>query len=307
MRVWNYSIVIVTCLLFSNCISKKINSLDKKGLRNGTWLSYYDSDNKLLWIKTQFKHGKSVGNHYYYSAVTGFVERRELYRWYGKTLKIWLYHPNGKLRMKGKAIQEEDEKEIHFYFKGPWKVYTDSGELTLIQHYEKGKVIKTERLTHHKNDSLKLYFELVDKRFSNADKQLTDSINMAATVGKKNYYRHLKQQADSLIFSEVLNYLIYNGYPSKKEIDEAATIPFYILSFAPLPFKEVALPYFEEAAQKQDIELKSLAFFIDKIRIAKNQKQVYGTQFYFEGNKQIFYPSENPEQLNERRKKMGLE
>ena len=177
----------------------------------------------------------------------------------------------------------------------------------MIQHYKKGKVIKTERLTHHKNDSLKLYFEMVDQRFTNADKQLTDSINMSLTTEKKQYYRNLKQQVDSLTYTELLNYLIYNGYPSKKEIGEAATIPFYILSFAPLPFKEVALPYFEEAVQKQDIELKSFAFFVDKLRIAKHQKQLYGTQFYFENNKQIFYPSEDPEKLSERRKKMGLD
>lgn len=300
---WLLALILV---FFCSCISKKVNHLDSKGQRHGVWVSYYDTENKLLWSKTKFRHGKPVGDHYYYFAQSGMVDRHEKYG-RGSRLKVWLYHSNGKLRMHGKARQVEDEKQIHFYFEGRWKVYDENGELIRIQQYKEGKIEKTERIKYKKDDSLKLYLEMLDKRFQEADKVLTDSINLSVGDERKNYYRKLKKQVDSLTFAEALNFIVYTGYPSKQEVGEAAVIPFYLLSFAPVNIREAALPIFEQAAEKGDVSYKSLAFFIDKLRIAKQQKQLYGTQFRIEDGKSIYYPSEDPEHLNERRLKVGLE
>lgn len=284
----------------------RVNYSDKRGLRHGYWISYYDSANTQIWSKNKFRHGKNCGTSYYYFPQGGHLQRKEKYLT-GKRMRVWLYYPNGQLKMKGKARQEETKEMVHFYFTGAWKIYSDSGVLLRTHYYEKGKIQKVDYHAHRHNDSLKHFLETLDRQFQEADRILTDSINRAKSPEQKRYFRQRKTEADSIVFNELIRYLLYNGYPSKKEVDDAAVIPFYILSFAPVVYRDVALPYFEEAAKKQDIELKSLAFFIDKLRIAKKEKQLYGTQFYYEGDKVKYYPVEKPEGLEERRKQMGLD
>jgi hypothetical protein len=293
-------------ILFGSCLNKKINSFDRKGERHGVWKTYFDTENQLLWTKTKFRHGKPVGHHYYYFAQTGLVERHEKYVRANK-LKIWLNYPSGQLHMIGLARQEEDEKQIHFFFEGPWKVFNEKRQLIRIQHYKSGKIERVERKIYQKEDSLKVYLEVLEERFKKANANLTDSINISQNAEKKDYFKKLRSQVDSLLFTETLNFIIYSGYPSAKEVGDASAIPFYILSFAPLPFKDAALPFFEQAVDAGDISSKSFAFFVDKLRIAKNQKQVYGTQYYMKDNQQFFYPTEDTENLSERRKKVGLE
>ncbi len=297
-------ISILTLVLLA-CVPHRINSVDKRGKRHGHWLSYYDSAQTKVWTNIAFRHGKNRGYSYYYYA-SGLIERKEFYK-RNKRLNVWLYYPNGQLKTKGKAIQEETKEKIHFYFTGVWPLFSDSGQLMRIQHYEKGQIKKIDYISHQHNDSLKRFLEFIDRQFQETNQRLTDSINKANNPIQKKYFRQLKKEADSLIFSLVLNHILYNGYPSKKEVDEAANIPFFILSFAPVIYRHVALPIFEEAARKKDIELKSLAFFIDKLRMANQQKQLYGTQYYLEGDSIKYYPVEKPNELLERRRNMGLE
>lgn len=61
------------------------------------------------------------------------------------------------------------------------------------------------------------------------------------------------------------------------------------------------------AANKEEISWKSLAFFIDKVKVAKGEKQVYGTQYYLRKDEYITYPIEDMEHLNARRAGVGLE
>ena len=97
------------------------------------------------------------------------------------------------------------------------------------------------------------------------------------------------------------------GYPSKLIAGDASVVPFYILGFAPSWLKEKHLNALKLAADKQEISWKSLAFFIDKLKVAKGEKQIYGTQYYFSKEVYIAYPIEDEARLNERRASVGLE
>jgi hypothetical protein len=103
----------------------------------------------------------------------------------------------------------------------------------------------------------------------------------------------------------ILNY----GYPGKTLAGKEYTIAFSIISAANLEYKEKYLKLITEAADKGELDWSDVAFFVDKIKVAKKEKQVYCTQYKFDEQqrKLLYYPVEDPDRLNERRKKAGLE
>ncbi|MCP2821139.1 hypothetical protein NK918_24605, partial [Salmonella enterica subsp. enterica serovar Typhimurium] len=81
-------------------------------------------------------------------------------------------------------------------------------------------------------------------------------------------------RADSLSFAAIDRLLDIYGYPSKAVAGEVTAVPFFILGFAPIALKEKHLPKLLMAATRDDISMASLAYFIDKLRIAKGEKQL---------------------------------
>ncbi len=101
---------------------------------------------------------------------------------------------------------------------------------------------------------------------------------------------------DSLLFADLENYLARFGYPRRKVTGEASNIPFYILSYATAEVKEKHLPDLWQAARNGDLEVKTLTFYIDKMKLAKGKPQVYGTQVYLDVKKRehVEYPCVQP-------------
>ena len=63
-----------------------------------------------------------------------------------------------------------------------------------------------------------------------------------------------------------------------------------------------------ETEFKQFFGMKRLAYLIDKQRVAKKEKQLYGTQGDFDANKNlVFYPIEDEANVNKRRMEAGME
>jgi hypothetical protein len=57
---------------------------------------------------------------------------------------------------------------------------------------------------------------------------------------------------------------------------------------------------------KEEVSQKDVAFLTDRVLLAEGKKQVYGTQFTSAGGKWEPRPLEQPEQVDERRKAVGL-
>lgn len=258
-------------------------------------------------MEGHYRNGKSIRKNYYYSN-NGVLERREIYRF--KKIKTKFYYPNGNVKLMGSARIDNNEKEIHYYFYGKWKRYNENGKLEKKLIYEKGKLIRSNYTDKSIsiNDSLVIAIDEIDKEFSSHNKSLTDSLKLTDENSVKEiiFMERLKN-LDSISFSKIENIINKFGYPSKKTIGELSPVPFYILSFAPIYIKEKYLLIFSLAATNGDIDLKSYAFYIDKIKIAKGQKQIYGTQYYLDSKKKIYYPSEDIENLNNRRLQMGFD
>ena len=306
------TILYIFLVLFSinpyHSFSQKLNRLNKHGQRTGKWLVYIDDTKKLKSFEGKFKNGISVGKCYFYNN-DGVLDRREINRF--KKMKTTFYYPNGKLKLRGNAKLENLPDRIHYYFYGKWKSYNDSGMLVKNLYYEQGKLIKTEYLNRNikTDDSLIEVLNVIDNEFASHNNILTDSIksNFNNQIKKQLFERQLYFQ-DSISFQKITTLIDIYGYPSKEVAGEASGIPFYVLSFAPLTIKEKYVNQFIFAADRDYISWKSLAFFIDKLKVAKGEKQIYGTQgIYDEKYHFIMHPVIDSENLNKRRLDVGLE
>jgi hypothetical protein len=295
------------CCLPVLFFAQSLNRLDSHGRKTGRWINYADSAKSIKLFEGKFRKDKPVGKSYFYTN-SGVLDRIERNRF--RKLKTTFYYPNGQVRMAGNARLENLPDRIHYYYYGQWKAYTDSGKLEKYYYYRKGQLIKTVYLDKNKriNDSLIEALSGIDREFTAHNLALTDSIN--AHLKKPEAYKSFKKELafkDSLSFSKIDRILDTYGYPGKTIAGDATPIPFYILGFAPAALKEKHLPKLIMAATREDIDWKSLAFFIDKLKIAKGEKQLYGTQYYRRKEEYILYPVEDEAHLKDRRSSVGLE
>lgn len=301
-------VLLCICLLLpAFFFAQNLNRLDKQGRKTGRWINYADSAKTIKLFEGRFRKDKPKGRAYFYTNA-GVLDRVEQNRF--RKLKTTFYYPNGLLRMSGNARLENLPDRIHYYYYGQWKAYDDSGKLAKYYYYRKGRLIKTVYLDKNKriNDSLIEALNGIDRDFTAHNTALTDSMNANLKNPEKHRaFKHELALRDSLSFAGIDRILDVYGYPGKAIAGDASPIPFYILGFAPIPLKEKHLGKLLMAATRDDISMKSLAFFIDKLKIAKGEKQLYGTQYYLKKEEYILYPVEDEAHLKERRASMGLE
>ena len=298
-----FLVQLITISLFS----QHKNKFNKHGERTGKWIIFIDEQKKIKSMEGRYHNGKSVGKSLYYSN-NGELERKEICRF--KKIKTTFYYPNQNIKLKGNA-RIENTDTLHYYFFGKWKSYNERGKLEKISIYQKGKLIQTKYKDKliKLNDSLIIALNEIDKEFSIHNKQLTDSINLnSINKNKVILFKSQLKLLDSISYSKIEFILNKFGNPTREIVGEMSSIPFYIISFAPIQIRERHLSTFALAATNKDIELKSYAFYVDKIKVAKGEKQIYGTQYYINKDGELFYyPSEDPENLNKKRLQMGLE
>lgn len=263
-------LLIIIFSISSEIFSQSLNRLNKHGERTGKWITYIDDAKKLKSFEGEFRNGISSGKCYFYNN-DGVLDRREINRF--RKMKTTFYYPNGKVKLKGNARLENLPDKIHYYFYGKWKTFNDSGHLMKYCYYEKGSLIKTIYIDKNNktNDSLIEALNAIDKEFSLHNNILVDSINVnIKNISKSKTFQNKLKENDSLSFIKIEQILKIYGYPSKQIAGESSIIPFYILGFAPISIKMKYLELLKLAADNGDISWKSLAFFIDKIKVAKN-------------------------------------
>lgn len=94
------------------------------------------------------------------------------------------------------------------------------------------------------------------------------------------------------------------GWPGSLDRKRAAFSAFLIIQHAPLDYQLKYLPMIEAANARGDISNEHLSWLIDRILVRQGKPQKYGTEFEYGSNK--VFPIEDPENLNKRRKTMGL-
>lgn len=298
-------IFLILTFFIHSCSQK--NRLNRHGYRTGRWLTYLDSAKTIKSFEGRFRNGNTVGKSYYYTT-TGVLERREINRF--KVLKTTFYYPNKTVRLKGKARIDDLSDKIHYYFYGRWKYYDEDGKLSKYCYYDKGQLVKTIYIDKNNkvDDSLSVAMSEIDKFFLEKNDKLIKKID-ACVFHSQNCekFREDLLKSDSISFIKIGKIISHYGYPEVSKYKDASNIPFFILSYGTIAIKEKYLTILQDAANKGNISWTSLAFFIDKLKVAKGENQIYGTQYYFDKNRKlIFYPIFEKDSLNDRRKKIGL-
>lgn len=277
--------------------------------RNGLWIVYQDSAKKQIDNIGRYRKGIPKGTWKYYDPEGKLVKKeknvfRKIYTRY--------YHPNGKVQKKGKAKTIITDKLIHYYYYGNWYTYDSTGQLIKKQVYSDGNKISEIcfKITSEQN----LNDSLVEA-VRGLEKQLTiyrDSLQIAEqNFGKnsKQYERYasLNNLNALKVLSDIEEIIKKFDYPGKSLVGKEYSLVFSIISSASITYKQKYYDVIIEAADKGELDWADVAFFVDKVKVAKKEKQVYGTQYRLIDNKILYYPILEKSQLNARRKKIGLE
>jgi hypothetical protein len=115
---------------------------------------------------------------------------------------------------------------------------------------------------------------------------------------------------DSVNLIRVESIIEEHGWPTKDLVgEELVDVPFLVLQHCgDVEKMEKYLPLIKEAVEREDLEKQSFALFIDRIKMFKGNKQIYGTQLSYnnETGELELYPVEDETNLDQRREEMGL-
>ena len=114
---------------------------------------------------------------------------------------------------------------------------------------------------------------------------------------------------DSLNLLEIEVIIKNYGYPGKSLVGgDLSTTAWLIIQHSPLNIQEKYLPMIKNASDKDELPKSCLALLIDRIRVRKGQKQLYGTQVHngSNGKPESFEPIEDEVNVNQRRQQMEL-
>lgn len=290
--------------------SQQINRFKNKE-KQGKWIIYYDSAETRIDNTGRYRKGIPKGKWKYYDENCTLI-KTEKYRF--KKIHTTSYHSNGKIKKKGKAKIVKEARMLHYYYYGNWLVYDSLGILINTQVYEKGTMISE---TEHKattekntNDSLVMVLKVINRDIY----KYHDSVRLAESIYGKSSMQYqravsLNTLHSSKLLTELDMIISKFGYPGKTLTGKEYAIAFSIISSANLKYKEKYYDLIIDAANKRELDWIDVAFFVDKINVAKKEKQVYGTQYKIDETlrKLFYYPIDAPEKLNERRKKVGLD
>lgn len=117
------------------------------------------------------------------------------------------------------------------------------------------------------------------------------------------------QQADSINTITIERILQTYGYPGTKLVGEKLnSTAWVVVQHAPLPLQEKYLPLMQAAAAQGELPKSNIALLVDRIRVRKGQKQLYGSQVHLgtDGKPAGFEPIEDEADVNKRRAQMAL-
>ena len=148
-----------------------------------------------------------------------------------------------------------------------------------------------------KDQTLRLLLPEIDKKFGKESKE-------------SEYFWTLIHHQDSINEIEVGNIIDNYGWLGGNKVGELANQSLWlVIQHAPIKTQEKYLPYLRESIEKGESKGWYLAFLEDRILMRKGEKQIYGSQAFFnkETGKFHIYSIKDIENVNEKRTEIGLE
>jgi len=156
-------------------------------------------------------------------------------------------------------------------------------------------------------DSLRIVLEGILEEDQEIRRILVDSIGFdspdaQAFIRKMNQNDEKNQKNIKLILDN------YGWIEQSKIGTKAADALFYTIQHSDLELMDKWYPEFKRLADKNEANKRQCAMMEDRLLMWKGKRQIYGTQAYnFRFDQRMaIWPIENPEQVNERRAKIGF-
>ncbi|MFD0798432.1 DUF6624 domain-containing protein [Maribacter chungangensis] len=118
------------------------------------------------------------------------------------------------------------------------------------------------------------------------------------------------QSQDSISSNKLFEILDNHGWVGKSRVGSSANQAIWLtIQHSDLKKQEKYLPLLRESVVKGESEGWHLAFLEDRILMRKKQKQIYGTQAVWDNElkKNKIYPIKDAKNVNQKRKKLGLD
>ena len=126
--------------------------------------------------------------------------------------------------------------------------------------------------------------------------------------GEYAYFALLMKQEDKKNQDRVCEIIDEHGWLGISEIGQLANSTlFLVIQHSPLEVQEKYFPLLKTSAEKGESKSANMALMDDRIRMYKKQKQLYGSQTITKNGKLYVAPIEDPSNVDERRKSVGLQ
>lgn len=127
------------------------------------------------------------------------------------------------------------------------------------------------------------------------------------SVQMQQLWQHIHQM-DSLNLVKIEQIIQQYGYPGQRLVgSKQANTAWLIIQHSPLAIQEKYFPLIRQAADQGEMSKTNMALLMDRIRVYKGQKQLYGTQVNIGPTGQkSFDPIEDELNVNKRRAEIGL-
>lgn len=168
-----------------------------------------------------------------------------------------------------------------------------------LDEFEKdfNKPLKEQlELIYVRDQTLRQLLETVEETYGN------NSPEMA-------YFWYLISKEDSLNEKEVVQIIEDNGWLGQSEVGgKANTALWLVIQHADVELQEKYLPLLKASVKKGESQGSHLALLEDRILMYQGKPQIYGSQIVLdqETGQWKLYDLENPDQVDERRKEVGL-
>lgn len=116
----------------------------------------------------------------------------------------------------------------------------------------------------------------------------------------------MQNRADSLNLIRIKEIIKQYGYPGKSLVGDQSSTVWLVIQHADLKTQEEYLPILQDAVNKGELSKSSFALLVDRVRMRKGEKQLYGSQITMKNGKYEIYPIEDEPNVNKRRSEMGL-
>lgn len=122
------------------------------------------------------------------------------------------------------------------------------------------------------------------------------------------YFWEVVEAQDKILEKEVTNIIDKYGWLGISEVGRLANgTQWSILQHGSVNSKEKYAPLLKASVLENESQAIHYARLIDRMLINSDRPQLYGTQINYDTEKPIFYEVKNPEFIDKRRKKLGLE